>query len=60
MFGFGWDFSYREKIWQNKLSLILNFRALELDFGAGFRSLDFPGAFSAKGLYGSFGFRIGF
>jgi hypothetical protein len=39
---------------------MLNFRALELDMGAGFRSLDLPGAFTAKGLYASFGFRLGF
>jgi hypothetical protein len=60
MVGLTWDFRYREQVWLNKLSLMLNVRALELDFGAGFRSLDFPGAFTAKGLYASFGFRLGF
>jgi hypothetical protein len=60
MFGLTWDFRYREQVWLNKLGLMLNFRALELDFGAGFRSLDFPGAFTAKGFYASFGFRLGF
>jgi hypothetical protein len=60
MFGLNWDFKYREQVWLNHLGLVLNFRALELDFGAGFRSKDLPGAFTAKGFYGSFGFRLGF
>jgi hypothetical protein len=60
MFGLTWDFRYREDVWLNKLGLMLNFRVLELDLGLGFRSQDLPGAFTAKGLYGSVGFRLGF
>jgi hypothetical protein len=60
MLGLTWDFRYREQVWLNKLSLMLNFRALELDVGAGFRSMDLPGAFTAKGLYLACGFRLGF
>jgi hypothetical protein len=60
MFGLTWDFRYREQIWLNKLDLMLNFRALELDFGIGFRSLNFPDVFAAKGFFASCGFRLGF
>jgi hypothetical protein len=60
MLGLTWDFRYREQIWLNKLGLILNFRILELDLGAGFRSPDLPGVFMGRGLYASCGVRLGF
>jgi hypothetical protein len=60
MLGLTWDFRYREQVWLNKLGLMINFRALELDAGVGFRSLDLPGAFTGKGFYASCGFRLGF
>jgi hypothetical protein len=53
-------FSLMEKVWQNKLTLGINLRVLELDVGAGFRSREFTGAFTVKGFYGSVGLRLGF
>jgi hypothetical protein len=60
MLGLTWDFRYREQIWLNKLGLMLNFRIVEVDLGAGFRSQDLLGAFTAKGFYASCGVRVGF
>jgi hypothetical protein len=60
MFNLYYSFSYMEKVWQNKMVFGLNFRVLELDVGAGFRSRDFAGAWTVKGFYGSVGLRLGF
>jgi hypothetical protein len=53
-------FSLMEKLWQNKLTIGINLRILELDVGAGFRSREFTGAFTVKGFYASVGLRLGF
>jgi hypothetical protein len=53
-------FSYMEKVWQNKLTVGVNFRVLELMAGIGLRSQDFVGVWTAKGIYTSLGLRLGF
>jgi hypothetical protein len=60
MLNFYYAFSRMETVWQNKLTIGINLRVLELDIGAGFRSRDFTGAFTVKGFYALAGLRLGF
>jgi hypothetical protein len=53
-------FNYMEKVWQNKLTVGVNFRILELVAGIGLRSQDFVGVWNVKGIYTNLGLRLGF
>jgi hypothetical protein len=50
---------YTESIWKHRVNLALNFRALELDLGAAFRSQDFVNSFQASGVDVVLGVRLG-
>ncbi|MDR2404296.1 MAG: hypothetical protein LBD78_09750 [Spirochaetaceae bacterium] len=52
--------AYRERLWQHKLGLALNFRVVEVDLGAGLLSQDFVSSFHFKGLSVAFGLRFGY
>ncbi|MDR3144817.1 MAG: hypothetical protein LBU21_00915, partial [Treponema sp.] len=51
---------YRERLWQHKLGIALNFRVVELDLGAGLLSQDFVSSFHFNGLSVAVGLRFGF
>jgi hypothetical protein len=51
---------YRERLWQHKLGMALNFRVFELDLGAGLLSQDFKSSFNFSGLSVAVGLRFGY
>jgi len=51
--------NYNDRKWKNNINFILNFRAVELDFGVSFQSSDFVKSFRGAGLGVNAGLKLG-
>jgi hypothetical protein len=51
--------NYEDRLWKNSLAFVLNFRAVEFDFGVDLRSQDFLKSWGAAGVGLSLGLKFG-
>jgi hypothetical protein len=51
--------NYNDRKWKNSIDFILNFRAIEIDFGISFQSSDFVKSFQGAGFGASAGLKLG-
>jgi hypothetical protein len=53
------NIGYYDRLWKNSLDLAINFRIMEIDFGASMQSADFLKSWSGGGFGASFGLKFG-